>query len=88
MTDGFTVRRAGDVTTKIRVVIHLEHYPKQFKVSPELGHILNTKEETRAGVIKALWNYIKLNGLQDKMDRRLIKLDPSLRAVSSDKSFL
>lgn len=35
--DGFTVRRTGDQPTKIRVIMHLEHFPEQYKVAPELG---------------------------------------------------
>lgn len=37
--DGFTVRRTGDVPTKIRVMIYLEHFPEQYKVRPELGEV-------------------------------------------------
>ena len=33
------------------------------------------------GVVQALWNYIKLNDLQDKVDRRLIRADAQLRGV-------
>lgn len=35
--DGFNVRRTGDQPTRIRVLIHLEQIPEQYKVSPELG---------------------------------------------------
>jgi SWI/SNF-related matrix-associated actin-dependent regulator of chromatin subfamily D len=34
------------------------------------------------GVIQALWNYIKLQGLQDKVDRRMIRADDKLKLVS------
>jgi len=34
------------------------------------------------GVIQALWNYIKLQGLQDKVDRRVIRADEKLKPVS------
>jgi len=100
--DGFTIRRAGDQPTRIRVLIHLEQNPEQYKVSPELGallqvglccsvctetacyiagYVLGIKEDSRIGVIQALWNYIKINGLQDKVDRRKIKADDYLRPV-------
>ena len=67
--------------TKVRVAIFLDHYPDQFKVHPELGAILDVKEESRLGIITALWNYIKINNLQDKVDRRVIRLDDRLKAV-------
>ncbi|KAI6143230.1 SWI/SNF complex 60 kDa subunit [Pisolithus tinctorius] len=79
--DGFTIRRTGDQPTRIRVIIHLEQTPEQYKVSPELGNVLGIKEESRIGVIQTLWNYIKIHGLQDKVDRRRIKADDHLRPI-------
>lgn len=43
--------------------------------------MLGIKEESRVGVIQALWNYIKVHGLQDKVDRRIIHADEYLRPV-------
>ncbi|PAV15930.1 SWI SNF complex 60 kDa subunit [Pyrrhoderma noxium] len=79
--DGFTVRRTGDLPTKVRVAIFLDHYPDQFKVHPDLGSILDLKEEGRLGVITAFWNYVRINNLQDKVDRRTIRLDDKLKAL-------
>jgi SWI/SNF-related matrix-associated actin-dependent regulator of chromatin subfamily D len=77
--------------------MYLEQTPEQYKVSPDLGnsfvllfaashtglsaYVLGLKEESRIGVIQTLWNYIKLNGLQDKVDRRRIRADDYLRPV-------
>lgn len=47
-----------------------------------IGNILGIKEESRVGVVQALWNYIKLQDLQDKVDRRIIRADAQLRGVS------
>ena len=79
--DGFTVRRTGDTPTKVRIMIYLEHYPDNFKVQPALGSILDIKEDSRLGIVTALWNYIKINNLQDKVDRRTIRLDDKLKSV-------
>jgi SWI/SNF-related matrix-associated actin-dependent regulator of chromatin subfamily D len=46
------------------------------------AHVLGIKEDSRLGVIQTLWNYIKVQGLQDKSDRRMIHADDKLRAVS------
>jgi SWIB/MDM2 domain len=46
-----------------------------------VGNILGIKEESRAGVIQALWAYIKANNLQDKVDRKRIHADTMLRPV-------
>jgi hypothetical protein len=48
-----------------------------------LGNVIGIKEDSRIGVIQALWNYIKIQGLQDKMDRRMIRADDQLRPVRS-----
>ncbi|KAF8153953.1 SWI/SNF complex protein [Crassisporium funariophilum] len=79
--DGFTIRRTGDTPTKLRIVMYLDHFPEQYKVLPELGNILGIKEDSRIGVVQTLWNYIKLQGLQDKVDRRMIRADDKLRPI-------
>ncbi|KAF5369594.1 hypothetical protein D9758_002651 [Tetrapyrgos nigripes] len=79
--DGFTVKRTGDTPTNIRVVIYLDHYPEQYGVSDELSSVLGIKEDSRIGVIQALWNYIKIQGLQDKVDKRMIRADDKLRML-------
>lgn len=84
--DGFTVRRTGDSPTRIRVVLYLEHFPEQYKLLPELANVLGIKEESRVGVIQALWNYIKLQSLQDKADRRVIKADEKLLPIFGAES--
>jgi len=79
--DGFTIRRTGDLPTKIRIILYLENFPEQYKVLPELSTVLGIKEESRLGVVQTLWNYIKVQGLQDKVDRRLIRADDKLRPI-------
>lgn len=79
--DGFTLKRMGDSPTNIRVILYLEHNPPQFKIQPELALLLGVAEDSRMGVIQALWNYIKVNNLQDKADRRVIRADDSLRQL-------
>ncbi|KIY65666.1 SWI/SNF complex 60 kDa subunit, partial [Cylindrobasidium torrendii FP15055 ss-10] len=79
--DGFTLRRTGDAPTRARIILFLEHFPEQFKVSPELGNILGIKEESRIGVVQALWSYIKLQNLQDKADRRMVHADEKLATI-------
>ena len=46
-----------------------------------LANILGIKEDSRTGVIQALWNYIKTQNLQDKVDRRVVRADARLRPV-------
>lgn len=84
--DGFSIKRTGDLPTKIRILMYLEHFPEQYKVIGELGDVLGIREESRIGVIQALWNYIKIQGLQDKVDRRLVRADDKLRTVFGSDS--
>ncbi|KAJ3486052.1 hypothetical protein NLI96_g4515 [Meripilus lineatus] len=84
--DGFTIRRRGDAPTKIRVMMYLEQHPEQLRVHPDLGNIIGVKEESRTGVVQALWNYIKVQGLQDKVDRKMIKADAALRPIFGQDS--
>ncbi|KAG8958333.1 SWI/SNF complex component snf12 [Tulasnella sp. 408] len=78
LQDGFEIKRRGDMSVKARIILHLEHYPEHFKVMNPLADIISVKEETRVGIIAALWNYIKMNGLQDKAHPTLVKFDPRL----------
>ena len=50
------------------------------------ANILCLKEDSRINVIHALWNYIKINGLQDKVDRRTVRTNDELRAVGYPKT--
>ncbi|KIK65065.1 hypothetical protein GYMLUDRAFT_220324 [Collybiopsis luxurians FD-317 M1] len=86
--DGFTIRRTGDVPTHVRLVMYLDHYPEQYSLSQDLSSLLGIKEESRLGVVQALWNYIKIQGLQDKVDRRLVRTDDRLRAIFGAETIL
>ncbi|KAF5392127.1 hypothetical protein D9757_003196 [Collybiopsis confluens] len=86
--DGFTIRRTGDISTTVRIVMYLDHYPEQYSLSQDLSNLLGIKEESRLGVVQALWNYIKIEGLQDKVDRRLVHTDDRLRAIFSAETIL
>ncbi|KAE9399403.1 SWI/SNF complex protein [Gymnopus androsaceus JB14] len=79
--DGFTIRRTGDAPTSVRIVMYLDHYPEQYRLSPDLSNVLGIKEESRLGAVQAVWNYIKIQGLQDKGDKRLIRADDRLRGI-------
>jgi len=51
---------------------------------PPQGQLLGIKEDSRIGVVQALWNYVKVQGLQDKVDRRRVRIEGPLRPVSSE----
>jgi len=47
-----------------------------------LADMLQMKEGSRTSITSAVWSYVKINKLQDKVDRRSIKCDPRLKALS------
>jgi SWI/SNF-related matrix-associated actin-dependent regulator of chromatin subfamily D len=77
--------------------MYMNHFPEQYRVKNELGavllhpplllsdlvaaQVLGIQEDSRTGIIQALWNYIRIHGLQDKVDRRQIRADEHLRPV-------
>ena len=69
------------MTTKARIVLHIDQTPEKFKLSPRLADMLQMKEASRASITSALWSYVKINKLQDKVDRRIIRPDERLRSV-------
>ncbi len=57
-------------------------------VTPDaaLSEIVGSKPIPRTEVTKKLWAYIKKNGLQDKVNRRMIKADAALKVVFGGKA--
>ena len=52
---------------------------------PTLAAVVGGGEKTRADITKAIWAYVKENGLQDDQDRRKINADDKLRKVFDGK---
>jgi upstream activation factor subunit UAF30 len=49
--------------------------------SDKLAEVIGSKPLPRTEIIKKIWDYIKKNGLQDKVNRRNINADAKLRPV-------
>lgn len=79
--DGFEVKRKGSEPVKVKIALYLSHTPERYSLDPTLASLLDIKEETRAGVISALWGYIKYHKLFDERDRRVIRLDAPLQQL-------
>mgnify|MGYP001580046845 CR=1 FL=1 len=61
-------------------------FMKPMTTSSTLAAVIGSGSMPRTEVTKKLWAYIKRNGLQDKMNRRMINADDKLRAVFGGKS--
>jgi SWI/SNF-related matrix-associated actin-dependent regulator of chromatin subfamily D len=79
--NGFVLTRLGDASTRLRISLYLNHNPERVKVNGQLAAIIGEYEDTRSNVLNALCHYVKSNGLQDKNDRKLIKLDDRLQGL-------
>lgn len=66
---------------KVKVSMWLDNTPERFLVSDQLHAVLGIREESRAHIVAALWQYIKQNRLQDTDDRGSINLNSELQAI-------
>ena len=80
--DGFEFERKGDVDVQCTLKLERNETPDRYLLSPQLADLLDTKEDTRAGIVMGLWEYVRENKLQDPDERRTINCDSALRAVS------
>ncbi|KAI2662504.1 SWI/SNF-related matrix-associated actin-dependent regulator of chromatin subfamily D member 3 [Labeo rohita] len=74
-TDGFQVKRPGDVNVRCTLLLMLDYQPPQFKLDPRLARLLGIHTQTRSSIIQALWQYVKTNKLQDSHDKEYINCD-------------
>lgn len=61
-------------------------FMKPLTPSAALGAVVGAKPMPRTEVTKKIWVYIKKNGLQDKVNRRMIKADAALKVVFGGKA--
>uniref|UniRef100_A0A8C9WDX2 SWI/SNF related BAF chromatin remodeling complex subunit D1 n=1 Tax=Scleropages formosus TaxID=113540 RepID=A0A8C9WDX2_SCLFO len=80
-TDGFQVKRPGDVGVRCTVLLMLDYQPPQFKLDPRLARILGIHTQTRPVIIQALWQYVKNHKLQDPHEREFINCDKYLHQI-------
>ena len=61
-------------------------FMKPMNISPELAVVVGKGPMPRSEVVKALWVYIKKNGLQDATNKRNINADEALKKVFGGKA--
>uniref|UniRef100_A0A8C2DRZ6 SWI/SNF related, matrix associated, actin dependent regulator of chromatin, subfamily d, member 3b n=1 Tax=Cyprinus carpio TaxID=7962 RepID=A0A8C2DRZ6_CYPCA len=83
-TDGFQVKRPGDVNVRCTLLLMLDYQQPQFKLDPRLTRLLGIHTQTRSSIIQALWQYVKTNKLQDSHDKEYINLEIQLFLHSVD----
>jgi len=53
--------------------------------SPALAAVVGDQPLARTEIIKKIWEYIRKNGLQDKVNRRMINADVKLKTLFDGK---
>lgn len=53
--------------------------------SDALAAVIGNKPAARTEIIKKIWDYIKANGLQDSVNKRMINADAKLKVVFDGK---
>lgn len=49
--------------------------------SPKLAEVVGNKAMPRTEAVKKIWDYIKKNNLQDKLNKRMINADAKLKGL-------
>jgi len=80
-TDGFQVKRPGDVAVRCTILLLLDYQPLQFKLDQRLARLLGVHTQTRPVIISALWQYIKTHKLQDQHEKEFVNCDPFLKQI-------
>jgi len=68
MYDYIQCTRKGDSDVNVKVNLVVDSTPERYKLCDEFAEILQIKEDTRPGIVMALWQYIKVasfNALSD-----------------------
>jgi len=60
MFDYIQCTRKGDSDVNVRVFLSVDTSPERYKLTDEFANILRIKEDTRPGIVMALWQYIKV----------------------------
>uniref|UniRef100_A0A8C2DGZ7 SWI/SNF related, matrix associated, actin dependent regulator of chromatin, subfamily d, member 3b n=1 Tax=Cyprinus carpio TaxID=7962 RepID=A0A8C2DGZ7_CYPCA len=80
-TDGFQVKRPGDVNVRCTLLLMLDYQPPQFQLDPRLARLLEIHTQTRSSIIQTLWQYVKTNKMQDSHDEEYINCDKYFQQI-------
>jgi SWI/SNF-related matrix-associated actin-dependent regulator of chromatin subfamily D len=80
--DEFTFKRNGDENINITIKLQRHESPERYQLTPELAQVVDMTEATQHEAVMALWEYIRLSGLQEDEERRNFRCDAYLKKVS------
>lgn len=79
--DEFTFKRNGDENMNITINLYRHEDPERFLLSDALADLVDMHEATRADIVMSIWEYIKLNRLQEDEEKRHFRCDELLKKV-------
>ena len=79
--DAFEFTRKGDENLTCTIKLTRDETPDRYRLSPPLAQLLDTHEDTRAGIVMKLWEYVRKHNLQDREERRTILCNAPLKAI-------
>ena len=81
--DALEFERQGDDNINITINLTKTENPERFQLSKALADVLDTDEADRNGVVMGIWDYVRAMNLQGDEEKRAVRCDDKLRAVSS-----
>jgi chromatin remodeling complex protein RSC6 len=84
--DGFEIKRPYNShqnidEIKIKILFYLNFPNQEFKVSEQLSQLLGISQDTRTRILYHLWQYIKINSLQDLENPNIILNNKELQQI-------
>ncbi|KAI1933549.1 SWI/SNF and RSC complex subunit Ssr3 [Ophidiomyces ophidiicola] len=83
--DSLQFSRAAEVNINGIITMTRDENPERYLLSKDLASILDVEEESRAGIIIGLWEYIKAAGLQEIEEKQAVACNERLRASSNSQ---
>ena len=65
-------RPAKEENMNVKILFYLSYHIQEFVLTPKLSEILGITQGTRAQILYHLWQYIKLNSLQDNENPKIV----------------
>lgn len=82
--DGLEIHRIGDEEKDIDILFFLDYRTPHYSLSPQLEEFMGTSLATLPSVVKRIWQYVELKGLQSsQVSHDSIKIDEYLARLLS-----
>lgn len=79
--DAFEFERKGDANVNCTIKLQMFEIPERYKLSKPLADLLDTIEDTPSGIVMALWEYVRVNNLQNPDDKRYVNCNEALKQI-------